>query len=313
MFIDRLIEQIQKKDNPSVVGLDPLLEYVPESIRNAAVQEYGPSAKAAAEAIFRFNRIIIDCVHDLVPAVKPQSAYYELYGTEGVACFYRTVRYAQEHGLIVIADGKRNDIGSTASAYAKAYLGKTGLWDGQEHALFDADALTVNPYLGSDGIEPFTEACKQYNKGIFVLVKTSNPSSAQLQDMVFANGKTLYEQVAELVDSWGADLIGQEGYSSVGAVVGATWPEQARKLRQVMKHAYFLVPGFGAQGGSGADAAASFDSRGLGAIVNASRSVLCAWSHKRWDGKYAQEDFGDAARAEVLRMKAELNAAIGTV
>ena len=313
MFIDRLIEQIQKKENPSVVGLDPLLEYVPESMRNAAVQKYGQTAKAAAEAIFRFNQSIIDCVNDLVPAVKPQLAYYELYGTEGVECFHRTVRYAQEHGLIVIADGKRNDIGSTAAAYAKAYLGKTELWEDQEHALFDADALTVNPYLGKDGIDPFTEACKEHEKGIFVLVKTSNPSSAQLQDMVFENGKTLYEQVAELVESWGEDLIGQEGYSSVGAVVGATWPEQARKLRQVMKHAYFLVPGFGAQGGSGVDAAAAFDNRGLGAIVNASRSVLCAWSHKRWDGKYTQEDFGDAARAEVLRMKAELNAAIGTV
>ena len=306
MFIDRLMDQIELKHNPSVIGLDPLLEYVPESIREKAQKKYGNTAKAAAKALLSFNKGIIDAICDIAPAVKPQLAYYEMYGYWGVKSFFKTVEYAKQKGLLVIVDGKRNDIGSTAGAYAKAYLGETALSDGITERVFYGDALTINPYLGIDGVAPFLKECKNHGKGVYILVKTSNESSGQLQDLMLQNGKKVYEEVAELVESWGADLIGRHGYSSVGAVVGATYPEQARELRKIMKHTCFLVPGFGAQGGTASDAAAAFDETGRGAIVNASRSVLCAWKHERWEGTYTHEDFGTAARSETVRMRDEL-------
>lgn len=312
MFIDRLIDRIRETDNPSVAGLDPRLEYVPEHLREKAFGEHGTGFEGAAAAILEFNKGIVNALCDIVPAVKPQLAYYEMYGLEGLKAFDATVRYAKSRGMLVIADGKRNDIGSTAEAYSSAFLGRSGL-DGRQEPVFDTDALTVNPYLGIDGVKPFIEDCGQYGKGIFVLVKTSNKSSGQLQDLKTENGKTVYETVAALVDEWGAPLTGKYGYSSIGAVVGATWPEQASSLRKIMKNAYILVPGYGAQGGSAADAARSFNGDGLGAIVNASRSIMCAWQSPKWSGTYGGVDYAKAARAEALRMRDELREAVGRV
>ena len=312
MFIDRLITKIKIKNNPTVVGLDPKLEYVPSFIIENAVNQYGNTLKGASEAILEMNKKLIDAVYDLVPAVKPQLAYYEMYGVEGIRAFDETCKYAKSKGLIVIADGKRNDIGTTAEAYSKAFLGKTDLvtgTDGQilQQAAFDEDALTVSPYLGVDGVKPFVDDCKQFNKGIFVLVKTSNKSSGQLQDLVTQDGRTIYEIMASYVDEWGSEVVGEYGYSSVGAVVGATYPEQAKKLRQIMKRAYILVPGYGAQGGTAKDCANSFNEDGLGAIVNASRSVMCAYKSDRWKKDFSEKQFSEAARAEVIRMRDDLN------
>jgi orotidine-5'-phosphate decarboxylase len=311
MFVDRLIEQIREKNNPSVIGLDPRIEYVPAYLREKARKEFGNNAKGTAEAILSFNRKLIDALYDMIPAVKPQVAYYEMYGLEGLRVFKETVDYAKSKGLLVIADGKRNDIGSTAEAYSTAFLGKTLLDEGLEQSMFDVDALTVNPYLGFDGIKPFAEDCKRYEKGIFVLVKTSNKTSGQLQDLKLQDGKTLYEVVAGLVQEWGRETTGKYGYSSVGAVVGATYPEQAEVLRSIMQNAYILVPGYGAQGGTAADAVKSFNKDGLGAIINASRSVICAYQSELWKKQYGEEQFADAARAEALRMRDDINGALG--
>jgi orotidine-5'-phosphate decarboxylase len=311
MFVDRLIEQIREKNNPSVIGLDPRIEYVPAYLREKARKELGNNAKSTAEAILSFNRKLIDALYDMIPAVKPQVAYYEMYGLEGLRVFKETVDYAKSKGLLVIADGKRNDIGSTAEAYSTAFLGKTLLDEGLEQSMFDVDALTVNPYLGFDGIKPFAEDCKRYEKGIFVLVKTSNKTSGQLQDLKLQDGKTLYEVVAGLVQEWGRETTGKYGYSSVGAVVGATYPEQAEVLRSIMQNAYILVPGYGAQGGTAADAVKSFNKDGLGAIINASRSVICAYQSELWKKQYGEEQFADAARAEALRMRDDINGALG--
>ncbi len=309
MFVDRLISAIKKYDNPTVAGLDPMLDYVPASIRNEAFRIYGSNFNGAAEAIIVFNKRLIDALCDIVPAVKPQLAYYEMYGIEGIRAFYETCRYAKSKGMLVIADGKRNDIGSTAQAYSAAYLGKT-LIENTEHSAFNADALTVNPYLGFDGIKPFINDCATSKKGIFVLVKTSNKSSGQLQDLITQDGRHIYEKVAELVNKWGNDVIGENGYSSVGAVVGATWPEQAAVLRSIMKKAYILVPGYGAQGGTAADAVRSFNDDGLGAVINASRSIMCAWKAERWQGKYNEDCFDQAARDEAVRMRDEIREAL---
>ena len=309
MFIDRLITNIKKHNNPTVVGLDPKLEFIPAKIRERSFAEHGSSAAGVSDAILRFNTRLIDAVYDIVPAIKPQLAYYEMYGAEGIQAFARTCAYARSKGMLVIADGKRNDIGTTAQAYADAYLGKVPTGDLKE-SMFDIDALTVNPYLGIDGIMPFSEACAEHDKGIFVLVKTSNKSSGQLQDLVTQDGKHIYEKVAELVDEWGTPLIGENGYSSVGAVVGATWPEQAKVLRHIMKKAYILVPGYGAQGGTAEDAVISFNSDGLGAIINASRSILCAWKSQKWSDKYTEDEFDSAAREEAIRMRNDINEAL---
>ncbi len=300
-MIDILINKIKEMNNPTVAGLDPKLDYVPEDIKAAAFKEYGETFKGAAEAIWEFNKILIDSLCDIVPAVKPQCAYYEMYGLEGLNCLKKTIDYAKEKGMYVILDAKRGDIGATSEAYAKAYLGKTQLGSNIEPA-FDADCLTVNPYLGTDGVKPFADQCAENNKGIFVLVKTSNKSSGELQDLK-ADGKFIYEHMADLVNSWGENLIGKHGYSSVGAVVGATYPEQAEALRKRMPNTYFLVPGYGAQGGKASDVAKSFNKDGLGAIVNASRSIMCAYQKNGGT-------LGDAARAEAIRMRDDILSAL---
>lgn len=303
MFIDRLMEKVIKLQNPTVMGLDPKLEYIPLSIRKKNLELYGNTFKAASESILEFNKRLIDAVADIIPAIKPQLAYYEMYGTDGLRAFEETVRYGHEKGLLVIADGKRNDIGSTSEAYSRAYLGETLLENNVSKAVYDADALTVNGYLGIDCIKPMTEDCLKYQKGIFVLVKTSNPSSVQLQDMAVQDGRKVYEVVADLVSDWGKDLIGKYGYSSVGAVIGATWPDELKTLRERMPHTCFLVPGYGAQGGSAEDVAAAFDKDGLGAVINASRSLMCAYKLKKWDGKFSEEEFDIACREEALSMR----------
>lgn len=310
MFIDLLIDAIKEKDNPTVVGLDPKLDFIPQFIKEKAFKEHGVNLKGAAQAIIEFNKGLIDALHDIVPAVKPQLAYYEMYGIEGLMAFEETVKYAKQKGMIVIADGKRNDIGTTAESYSAGFLGRTRIDEDVLQPIFDADALTVNPYLGIDGIKPFIDDCKKYQKGIFVLVKTSNKSSGQIQDILTDKGKSIYEVVAELVEEWGKSLRGKYGYSSVGAVVGATYPNQAKILRREMKHAYILVPGYGAQGGTARDVAHSFDGEGLGAIVNASRSIMCAYMSDNWKNQYSAEKYADASRAEAIRMRDDINSAI---
>ena len=260
----------------------------------------------AAKAVYAYNVRLIDALCDVVPAVKVQVAYYEMYGPAGMEVYEKTIRYAQEKGLIVMADVKRNDIGATAACYANAYIGKTDMPDGAQ-AAFGADIATINPYLGVDGIKPFADACRDNGTGVFVLVKTSNPSSGQLQDLRFEDGRTLYQAVADLVEEWGEETRGESGYSAVGAVVGATYPQQGVELRARMPHAFFLVPGYGAQGAKGTDIAGCFDANGNGAIVNASRSILCAW--KKREGMA----FDAAARDEALRMKEDLCSSLKAV
>jgi orotidine-5'-phosphate decarboxylase len=310
MFVDVLIEKIKQKENPSIIGLDPKIEYVPEFIKEEMFEKHGKNMKGVSEAILKFNKKIVDGIYDIVPAVKPQMAYYEMYGLEGLKAFYETVKYAKEKGLLVIADGKRNDIGTTAQAYSAAYIGKTEIVQGVSETVFDVDALTVNPYLGVDGIKPFIEDCRNRGKGIFVLVKTSNKSSGQFQDILTQHGKSIYEIVAENVEEWGLSVIGKYGYSSVGAVVGATYPNQAKILRKILKRSYILVPGYGAQGGTARDVVHSFNCDGLGAVVNASRSVMCAYKSEQWKGIYTEDKFHEASRAEALRMKDDINKAL---
>jgi len=310
MFIDRLIESIKEKNNPTVVGLDPNLESIPAHIRENAFRRHGRSLKAAGEAILEFNRKIIDAVCDIAPVVKPQLAYYEMYGIEGMKAFMETVRYAKSKGLLVIADGKRNDIGSTAEAYSHAYLGRTSLCDGYFEDVFGVDALTVNPMLGYDGIRPFLDDCRDFGKGIFILVKTSNKSSGQVQDIVTNLDASIYEILANHVNEWGKGLEGKYGYSAVGAVVGATYPNQAKKIRSIMRNAYILVPGFGAQGGTAKDVVHSFGSDGRGALVNASRSIIYAYRSEEWRKHNGEESFDTAAREAAIKMRDEINKAI---
>lgn len=300
MSVDLLVKKIKNKSNPSVAGLDPKVEYVPLYIREKAYKGYGKTLRGAAEAIWEFNKSLIDALYDVVPAVKPQSAFYEMYGLAGEEVLHRTIQYAKEKGLYIILDVKRNDIGSTAEAYSAAYLGKVNI-DGELISPCDVDCVTVNPYLGTDGIAPFIADCKKYDKAIFALVKTSNPSSGELQDLT-SDGRHIYERVAELANTWNMDTIGESGYGAVGAVVGATYPEQAEVLRKLIPQSYFLVPGYGAQGGKAKDVAKSFNSDGLGAIVNSSRGIMCAYKKGDWK----EEQFAEAARAEAIRMKNEL-------
>jgi orotidine-5'-phosphate decarboxylase len=301
-FADRLIEKIREKKSVVCVGLDPRLNKIPSFIQEDALKKYKNKLKAATHAIFEFNKGIIDAVYDLVPAVKPQIAFYELFGEEGIRVFRKTIEYAHKKGLIVIADVKRNDIGSTAEAYAEAYLGMTDVF-GDSVSVFDADAVTITPYLGWDGIKPFVEKCAEYSKGVFILVKTSNPSSGDMQDLCMDDGNSIYEIMGMLVESWGAGDIGENGYNSIGAVVGATYSEQAKKLRKIMPNSIFLVPGYGAQGASAKDVKDCFDQNGLGAIVNSSRGIIFAYQKS---SKYNEDTYAMAARDAVLQMNKDL-------
>ena len=301
-MIEKLIAGIKRTKAPIVVGLDPMLGYIPEAIRAEAYAVMGKTPEGAAAAVVRYNKLLIDAICDLVPAVKPQIAMYEQFGVAGVAAFEKTVRYAHEKGLLVIGDIKRGDIGSTSAAYAAGHLGETQIED-VFFPGFDEDFATVNPYLGTDGVKPFVDACRTYDRGIFVLVKTSNPSSGEFQDRLI-DGRPLYEHVGEMVEKWGADTI-KEGYSEVGAVVGATYPEMGQVLREVMPHAYILVPGYGAQGGSGKDLKPFFRADGLGAIVNSSRGIIAAWKQDKY-AEYGEKRFDEAARAAVLAMRDDI-------
>lgn len=308
MALDRLIKKIAAMQNPTVAGLDPKLDYVPNYIKEKAFSEYGETLEGAAAALFEFNRGLIDELCGIVPAVKPQCAYYEMYGWQGVRALHDTIDYARKKGMFVITDGKRNDIGTTMQAYAAAHLGKVPVGPAQ-CVPFGGDALTVNPYLGSDGIRPLLDICREEDKGIFVLVKTSNPSSGELQDRLFESGETLYRAVGGLCETWGESLKGSFGYSGVGAVVGATYPQQLGELRAKLPHTFFLVPGYGAQGGGAKDVAPAFDSDGLGAVVNASRSILCAWQKTN----AAERDYAKAAAQEAVRMRDEIKGEIGRI
>ena len=266
--------------------------------------------EGVSQAIIEYNKELIDNTYDIIPAIKPQMAFYEMFGIPGMKAFQETCRYAKEKGMIVIVDNKRGDIGSTAKGYSNAYLGKTPIGE-KEEAIFDVDFITVNPYIGCDCIKPFIEDCKKYEKGIFILVKTSNPSSGELQDLKLENQKEVYLQVANLVEKWGEELRGKYGYSSIAAVVGATYPKQLEQIRTIAPHTYFLIPGYGAQGGKAEDIAFGFDKNGLGGIVNASRSLMCAYQSDRWKEQYTEQEYAKATRAEAIRMKEDLMANLG--
>jgi len=298
MITDKLIEKIIEMQNPTCVGLDTLFDYLPDDMKAGA-----KTFEDAAERVFEFNKKIVDNVCDIVPSVKVQIAYYEMYGVAGMKAYEETLKYAAEKGLIVIADAKRNDIGSTASCYAKTFLGETEV-NGNAYKPFPSDYVTVNGYLGTDGIAPFVEQCEKNDKGIFVLVKTSNPSSGELQNLVLENGKPVYEYMGGLVEKWGESTIGEYGYSAVGAVVGATHPTEAARLREVLPHTFFLIPGYGAQGGNAEMLKSCFGANGLGGVVNNSRGILCAY--KKNGGTYY-----DAARAACVAMQKDLSSVIG--
>lgn len=304
-MINKLVEKIKETEAPIVVGLDPMLSYVPDYLLKNAYNEAGESIEAACSAIYTYNVGLIDAICDIVPAVKPQIAMYEQFGPQGVQLFYDTCKYAKSKGLVIIGDVKRGDIGSTSEAYAVGHLGKVQI-GGNSFAGFDEDFATVNPYLGSDGIKPFIKVCKEENKGIFILVKTSNPSSGEFQDRLI-DGRPLYEWVGEKVAEWGSDAMG-DSYSYVGAVVGATYPEMGAALRKIMPKNYILVPGYGAQGGKGSDLGAFFNEDGLGAIVNSSRGIIAAWKQDKY-AEYGERGFADAARAAALDMKEDLKQA----
>ena len=307
-MIGKLIAEIKKKKAPIVVGLDPQLKFIPDGILNKSIEKYGESLEAAGDAIFEFNKGIVDAVYDLIPAVKPQIAMYEQYGLPGLTAFKQTVDYCRGKGLLVIGDVKRGDIGSTSGSYALAHLGKVTVGS-RTFEPFGEDFATVNPYLGSDGVKPFIDICRSEDKGIFVLVKTSNPSSGEFQDRLI-DGRPLYELVGEKVREWGELCTDKSGWSNVGAVVGATYPEMGKVLRDVMPKSYILVPGYGAQGGTGKDLIPFFDSDGLGAIVNSSRGIIAAWQKEQYAAAGA-ENYADAARCAVLDMKKDIGEAIG--
>lgn len=305
-MIQQLIEKIQKTKAPICVGLDPMLGYIPEHILKKSFQEFGETLEGAADAIWNFNKEIVDHTFDLIPSVKPQIAMYEQFGIEGLKAYEKTVRYCQEKGLLVIGDAKRGDIGSTSAAYATAHLGKVKVGNSVCTA-FNTDFLTVNPYLGTDGVKPFVDVCKSDDKGLFVLVKTSNPSSGEFQDKLI-DGRPLYELVAEKVVEWGADCM-DGAYSNVGAVVGATYPEMSAILRKLMPKTYFLVPGYGAQGGTAKDLNPCFNEDGLGAVVNSSRGIIAAYKQEKY-AKFGAEHFAEASRQAVIDMAADINSVL---
>lgn len=306
-MINKLTEKIKKLNAPVVVGLDPMLNYVPEHIQKKAFDEFGETLEGAAEAIWQFNKEIIDKTYDLIPAVKPQIAMYEQFGIPGLAAFKKTVDYAKSKDIVVIGDIKRGDIGSTSAAYAVGHVGKVQVGS-KTYVPFDEDFVTVNPYLGTDGVKPFVDVCRETGKGIFVLVKTSNPSSGEFQDRL-VDGRPLYELVGEKVAEWGESHMG-DSYSYVGAVVGATYPEMGKVLRKIMPKTYILVPGYGAQGGKAADLAPYFNEDGLGAIVNSSRGIIAAYKQEKY-AKFGAENFADASRQAVVDMIDDITGAVG--
>ena len=307
MVIDRLIDKIKQTGNPTVVGLDPRLDYIPNFIIEEKYNKYGHSLKAVSEAMYEFNKCIIDEIYDLIPAVKPQIAMYERYGIEGLEAYLKTIEYAKQKDLIIIGDIKRSDIESTAKAYSDGHIGRVVVKE-NSFEVFKQDFITLNPYLGSDSIIPFLQDCKKYEKGLFILAKTSNPNSGEIQDLL-VDGKPLYEKIGSLIDKWGDELIGKNGYSEVGAVVGATHKEQAKRLREIMPKSFFLVPGYGAQGGKAEDLAVCFDKYGLGAIINSSRGIIA--NHLKDEFKSLDDkDFAKASRQAVIDMKEDLRRCI---
>lgn len=302
-MIRQLIEKIQKTKAPVCVGLDPMLDYIPEHVLKRALDEFGETLEGAAEAIWQYNKEIIDHVYDLIPSVKPQIAMYEQFGIEGLKAYVKTVNYCHEKDLLVIGDAKRGDIGSTSSAYAAAHIGKAKVGS-KSLSSFATDFLTINPYLGTDGVKPFVDVCKEEDKGLFVLVKTSNPSSGEFQDRLI-DGQPLYEHVAQKVVEWGADSM-DGTYSNVGAVVGATYPEMSSVLRKLMPNTYFLVPGYGAQGGTAEDLKPCFNEDGLGAVINSSRGIIAAYKQDKYKN-FGAENFGEASRQAVIDMVADIN------
>lgn len=304
-IIDVLIDKIKETENPTVMGLDPRYEMLPKCVTS----KYPQTLEGVAEAIVEYNKALIDATCDIIPAIKPQIAFYEMYGIPGMQAFKETCEYAKQKGMIVIADIKRGDIGSTAQGYSNAYLGKTKIGD-VEQSVYDIDFVTVNPYMGTDCVKPFIDDCKKYNKGLFILVKTSNPSSGELQDLNLDSGEEVYTRVAKLVERWGEELRGEYNYSSIAAVVGATYPEQLKQIRKIAPHTYFLIPGYGAQGGKASDIALGFDENGLGGIVNASRSLMCAYKSDKWKDQFEEKDYAQATRSEAIRMRDELNSVL---
>lgn len=305
-MINKLIENIKKTGAPIVVGLDPTLKLIPDHVLEKNYKEYGANLEGVSNAIFEYNKTIVDSVYDLIPAVKPQIAMYETFGIPGLIAFDKTVKYCKSKGLVVIGDIKRGDIGSTSTAYALGHLGKVTI-EGKDFRGFEEDFATVNPYLGSDGVKPFIDVCKEEKKGIFVLVKTSNPSSGEFQDQK-VDGKPLYELVGEKVNEWAQECM-EGDYSQVGAVVGATYPEMGKILRDIMPNSYILVPGYGAQGGKGKDLVHFFNKDGLGAIVNSSRGIIGAYAQEKY-AQYGAENYGDAARAAVIDMRDDIASAL---
>jgi orotidine-5'-phosphate decarboxylase len=302
-MIKQLIEKIQKTKAPVCVGLDPMLDYIPEHVLKRALDEFGETLEGAAEAIWQYNKEIIDHVYDLIPSVKPQIAMYEQFGIEGLKAYVKTVNYCHEKDLLVIGDAKRGDIGSTSSAYAVAHIGKVTVGS-KRLSSFATDFLTINPYLGTDGVKPFVDVCNEEDKGLFVLVKTSNPSSGEFQDRLI-DGRPLYEHVAQKVVEWGGESM-DGTYSNVGAVVGATYPEMSRVLRKLMPNTYFLVPGYGAQGGTAEDLKPCFNEDGLGAVINSSRGIIAAYKQDKYKN-FGAENFGEASRQAVIDMVADIN------
>lgn len=304
MIIDKLIDKIKKTGNPTVVGLDPRLEYIPPFILNEKYEKMGHTLNAVSSAIFEFNKYIIDEIYDIIPAIKPQIAMYERYGIPGLESYLKTIEYAKEKGLIIIGDIKRSDIASTAEAYSDGHIGMVEIGQ-NKFEIFKQDFITLNPYLGSDSIEPFLKDCEKYEKGLFILAKTSNPNSGEIQDLI-VEGIPLYEKIGALINKWGSQLIGKNGYSEIGAVVGATHKEQAEKLRKIMPNSFLLVPGYGAQGGKAEDLAVCFDKNGLGAIINSSRGIIANHLNQNNMGK----DFAKSAREAVIEMKKDLRRCI---
>ena len=309
MLMDRLITQIIELQSPIVVGLDPRLSQIPGVIKDEIFSNQGKTPAAVADIFYRFNQAIIDHIYDLVPAVKPQIALYEQLGIPGIDCYLKTIEYAKSKGLLVIGDVKRGDIASTAEAYSHGHIGMVDI-EGTSHKIFDEDFITVNPYMGHDSVEPYLADCEHYGKGIFVLVKTSNPGSADIQDMLVtgkgsAQAFPIYHHVGNLVSEWGKGLVGEHGFSAVGAVVGATHPEEGRVLRERMPHTFFLVPGYGAQGGTAKDLQGMFNKDRLGIIVNSSRGITGAFQLAAYKS-YGETNFAEAARAAVIDMRKDL-------